>query len=162
MLCCRLAELRKTERLQLLEKLTEYPLAFDGHEGYAKVHTGPSLVLDSEKPLPAHSQPDDEKPDTPLNSVSLCAPSHVVWCPIAGRSHWWGSQTVRGGLRYNGEPPAAWGVLVRGDTGCVWAHRGFSTSIGRGCLVASLAFMWPEAGAEDVTCTEAGRDYRFS
>lgn len=33
----RMAELRKTERVALLEKLTEYPLEYDGHEGYAKV-----------------------------------------------------------------------------------------------------------------------------
>lgn len=33
----RVAELRKTERAALLESLTEYPLDYDGHEGYAKV-----------------------------------------------------------------------------------------------------------------------------
>ena len=37
MRCCRLAELKKAERADLLDKLTRYPLAFDGHEGYAKV-----------------------------------------------------------------------------------------------------------------------------
>lgn len=35
--CSRVAELRKTERSQLLEMLTGYPLSFNGHEGYAKV-----------------------------------------------------------------------------------------------------------------------------
>ena len=33
----RVAELRKAERVELLDKLTEYPLQYDGHEGYAKV-----------------------------------------------------------------------------------------------------------------------------
>lgn len=33
----RLAELRRAERTVLLDKLTEYPLECDGHEGYAKV-----------------------------------------------------------------------------------------------------------------------------
>ena len=35
--CCRLTELKRAERADLLDKLTRYPLAFDGHEGYAKV-----------------------------------------------------------------------------------------------------------------------------
>lgn len=34
---CRLAELKRAERTDLLDKLIRYPLAFDGHEGYAKV-----------------------------------------------------------------------------------------------------------------------------
>ena len=32
-----MAELRKAERSELLDKLTGYPLPFNGHEGYAKV-----------------------------------------------------------------------------------------------------------------------------
>lgn len=36
----RIAELRKTERAAILEKLTEYPLDCAGHEGYAKVLPG--------------------------------------------------------------------------------------------------------------------------
>ncbi len=33
----RVAELRKAERSELLDKLTGYTLPFSGHEGYAKV-----------------------------------------------------------------------------------------------------------------------------
>lgn len=33
----RVAELRKTERAALLDMLTQYPLLYKGHEGYAKV-----------------------------------------------------------------------------------------------------------------------------
>lgn len=33
----RVAELRKAEHVSLLDKLTDYPLDYNGHEGYAKV-----------------------------------------------------------------------------------------------------------------------------
>ena len=42
---CRLAELQRAQRDQLLTALTQYPLVVEGHEGYAKVISAHDMSL---------------------------------------------------------------------------------------------------------------------
>ncbi|EIE23290.1 HI0933-like protein [Coccomyxa subellipsoidea C-169] len=84
----RVAELRKTERAALLESLTEYPLDYDGHEGYAKAEvTGGGIPLSEVDCSTMESRV--------LPGVHLCGEILDVFGRIGGFNFYWAWLTGR-------------------------------------------------------------------
>jgi hypothetical protein len=63
----RVAELRKAEREALLDRLTRYPLSYDGHEGYAKVGRPPGAL---------------DVAEDRLSSALICVHGYESWLVI--------------------------------------------------------------------------------
>jgi predicted flavoprotein YhiN len=82
------AQLRRDERQQLVEKLTSYPLPWNGHEGYKKAEvTGGGVALD---------ELDARTFESRLHSgLFLCGEMLDVFGPIGGYNFAWAWVTGR-------------------------------------------------------------------